>query len=169
MKLLEWKLNSYINEMANISEMQSGFVPDRGTIDGIFVVRQLQKYITAKKLLDVALIDLEKAFDYVPRKVLLWVLRSFGVQECVVCGFKGMYLCPELSVSQWSVQWGVLAWELVCISEPTALYPGARDACAWVPHWYDMEASLHRWLCAHCRHPGGVYLQAQGMEGWHGK
>ena len=48
MKLLEWMLNSYIHEKANIDEMQYGFVPGRGTTDGIFVVSQLHKYTTVK-------------------------------------------------------------------------------------------------------------------------
>ena len=48
MKLLEWVLDSYIREMVNIDEMQFGFLPGRGTTEGIFVVCQLQeKYIAA--------------------------------------------------------------------------------------------------------------------------
>ena len=30
-------------------------------------------------------------------------------------------------------------------------------------------ASLRWWPCAHYGHPGGVYLQDQYVEGWHGK
>ena len=71
MKLLGLVPDSYICEMINIDEMQFGFVHGRGTIDGIFIVRQLQeKYITANKLLYFAFFDLVKAFDRVPRKVL---------------------------------------------------------------------------------------------------
>ena len=83
MKLLEPVLDSYICQMVNIDEMQFAFVPGRGTSDAIFIFRQLQgKYIVAaNKRLYFAFIDLEKAFNPVPRKVLWWALRSLRVDE----------------------------------------------------------------------------------------
>ena len=72
--------------------MQFGFVPGRGTTDAIFVARQLQgKYMAAKELPYFAFVDIEKAFDYVPRKVLKWVLRSLKVTEWALCVIQGMY------------------------------------------------------------------------------
>ena len=86
MKLLERVLDSFIREMVDIDAMQFGFVPGRGTTDAIFIIRQLQeKYIAAYKPLYFAFVDLEKAFDRVPRKVLWWALRSLGVEEWAVC------------------------------------------------------------------------------------
>ena len=78
MKLLEWVQDSSIYQMVNINGMQFTFMPGIGTTDAIFIVRQLQeKYIAgANKQLYFAFIDLEKAFDRVPRKVLWWALRS---------------------------------------------------------------------------------------------
>ena len=47
------------------------FEQGRGTKDAIFVVQQLQeKYLAVNKWLCMALADLEKAFDRVPRKVI---------------------------------------------------------------------------------------------------
>ena len=44
--------------------MQFGFMPDRGTTDAIFIVRQLQeKYLHINKDLYMVFVDLEKAFD----------------------------------------------------------------------------------------------------------
>ena len=64
MKLLERVLYFYICKMPNIDEMQFGFVPGRDTTDAAFIVRQLQdKYIAANKLLYIAFVDLEKAFE----------------------------------------------------------------------------------------------------------
>ena len=71
---------------------QFGFVPCRGTTDTIFVVRQLQeKYLAANKRLYMAFIDLEKAFDRVPKKVIWWALRKLGVEELIVRMVQGMY------------------------------------------------------------------------------
>ena len=82
MKLLEWVLDSYINEMVNIDKIQFDFVSGKGTTDAIFIISQLKKYMAANKWLYFAFIVLEKAFDHVPRKVLWWALRScceFGI------------------------------------------------------------------------------------------
>ena len=49
------------------------------------VVRQLQeKYQAANKRLYMAFVDLENAFDQVPRKVIWWALRKHGVEEWIV-------------------------------------------------------------------------------------
>ena len=79
--------------MVNIDEMQIAFLPGRGTTEAIFIVCQLQeKYIAApNKRLYFAFVDLEKAFDHVPREVLWWALRSLGVDEWAVHGIQGMY------------------------------------------------------------------------------
>ena len=62
-----------------------GFVSGRGTTDAIFVVMQLQeKYLAAINRLYMAFIDLEKAFDRVPWKVIWWALRKLGVDEWIV-------------------------------------------------------------------------------------
>ena len=38
-----------------------------------------------------AFVDLEKAFDRVPRKVIWWALRKLGVDEWIVRLVQGMY------------------------------------------------------------------------------
>ena len=38
-----------------------------------------------------AFIDLEKAFDQVPRKLIWWALRKLGVEEWIVRLVQGMY------------------------------------------------------------------------------
>ena len=92
MKLLECVMDPCIRKMVNIDDMHFAFVPGRGTTDTIFTVRQLQeKYIAAKKPLFFAFVDLEKAFDRVPRKVLWWALRSLGVEEWAVRVIQAMY------------------------------------------------------------------------------
>ena len=92
MKLCEGVLEKSIRGMVDINGMQFGFVPGKGTTDAIFIARQMQeKYRAAKKPLYFAFVDLEKAFDRVPREVLWWALRSVGVEEWAVTVIKGMY------------------------------------------------------------------------------
>ena len=111
MKLLERVLDSFIPEMVDIDAMQFGFVPGRGTTGAIFIIRQLQeKYITANKPLYFAFVDLEKAFDRVPRKVLWWALRSLGVEEWAVRVIQGLNTDVKSRVrvnGQYSKEFGV--------------------------------------------------------------
>ena len=95
MKLLKRVLDSFIQEMVDIDAVHFGFVWGRGTTDAIFIIHQLQeKRISANKPLYFAFVDLDKAFDPVPRKVLWWALRSLGVEEWAV--IQGMYKCQHM-------------------------------------------------------------------------
>ena len=92
MKVLERIVDGLIRQVVSIDDSQFGFIPGRGTTDAIFVVRQLQeKYLAANKRLYMALVDLEKASDRVPRKVIWWALRKLGVDEWIVRLVQGMY------------------------------------------------------------------------------
>ena len=92
MKILERIVDCLIRQLVSIDDSKFGLVPGRGTTDAIFVVRQLQeKYLAANKRLYMSFIDLEKAFDRVPRKVIWWALRKLGVEEWIVRLVQGMY------------------------------------------------------------------------------
>ena len=54
---------------------------------------QLQeKYLAKKKELWITFVDLEKAFDRVPREVVWWALRKVGVEEWLVKVIQSMYV-----------------------------------------------------------------------------
>ena len=92
MKLVEHVLEIQIRQMININEMQFGFIPGRGTTDAIFIIYQLQeKYLAVNKPLYLAFVDLEKAFDFVPRKVIWWPMRKLGAEEWAIRVVQGMY------------------------------------------------------------------------------
>ena len=48
--------------------MQFGFMPGKGAVDAIFIVRRMQEEY--QKKLYMCFVDMEKAFDRVPRKVM---------------------------------------------------------------------------------------------------
>ena len=92
MKILERIVDGLIRQVVSIDDSQFGFVSGRGTTDAIFLVGQLQeKYLAVNKRLYMAFVDLEKAFDRVPRKVTWWALRKLGVEEWIVRSVQGMY------------------------------------------------------------------------------
>jgi len=92
MKIMERIIERKVRKRVQIDDMQFGFRPGRGTIDAIFIVRQMQeKYLGKKKDLWMAFVDLEKAFDRVPREVVWWALRKLGVEEWLVRIIMSMY------------------------------------------------------------------------------
>ena len=80
MKMLERVLEKKIRCQVSIDNMQFGFIPGKGTTDAIFIMRQVQE-----KQLYYAFVDLEKAFDRVPREVVRWALHEMGSAEAE-CG-----------------------------------------------------------------------------------
>ena len=80
--------------------MQNEFMPGRSSIDAVFIVRQLmEKYETAERKLFMFFVDLEKAFDRVPREVIWWSLRRKGVLEREVKAIMEMYDNIKTSVN----------------------------------------------------------------------
>ena len=89
MKVLD-RIMVRLRQLVSIDDSQFGFVPGRGTTDAIFVAKQLQEKYLANKRLYMAFVDLEKAFDGVPQKLIRWALRKLGVEEWIVRLVQGM-------------------------------------------------------------------------------
>ena len=68
-------------------------LPRRGTVDAVFVLRIPSEKIRAKnKKLFFIFVNLEKAFDRVPREVIHFALRRNGIPEYLVNGlFMSLY------------------------------------------------------------------------------
>ena len=60
-----------------------------------FMARQMQENFRVKgKKLYFGFVDLEKAFDWVPREVISWAMRKLGVEEWLVSAFgSDVYVC----------------------------------------------------------------------------
>ena len=92
LKVIQRIIEDLIHNFVKIDDMKFGFMPGRGNTDAIFIVRQIQEaYIGKNRNLYFAFVDLEKAFDKVPRKVLWWALRKVGVPEWIVRVIQVMY------------------------------------------------------------------------------
>ena len=57
--------------------MQFGFMPERGTIDAVHILRrQQEKYHAKGKKLYMHFVELEKALNRIPRKMLEWAMKE---------------------------------------------------------------------------------------------
>ena len=85
MKVFERVLEKRIRCQVSIDNMQFSFIPGKGTTNAIFIMRQVQeKHKAKKKKLYYAFVDFEKAFDRIPREVMIWASRKLCVDEWLI-------------------------------------------------------------------------------------
>jgi hypothetical protein len=93
MKVWEKVLEDRLKKIIKINECQFGFQQGKSTTDAIFILRQVQeRYLEKKKMLYHVFVDLEKAFDRVPRETISWALRRQGVPESLVNQVMALYV-----------------------------------------------------------------------------
>ena len=74
------------------SEQQYGFMPGKSTTDALFALRVLmEKYREGQKELHCVFLDLEKAYDKVPREEVWYCMRKSGLAEKYVRIVQDMY------------------------------------------------------------------------------
>ena len=99
MKLWERVIEARLREIVNIRENQFGFRPGMSTTEPVFALRQLQEKCREKnKDLLMVFVDLEKAFDRIPRDLIWWCLRKKGVPEEYVKIVQDMYRSSKTQV-----------------------------------------------------------------------
>ncbi|KAK1613062.1 hypothetical protein QYE76_036735 [Lolium multiflorum] len=92
MKIWERVIEHRLKRMTSVTKNQFGFMPRRSTMETIFLVRQLmERYKKQKKDLHMVFIDLEKAYDKIPRQVMWWALEKHKVPAKYITLIKDMY------------------------------------------------------------------------------
>ena len=75
-----------------MSENQFGFTPSKSTMEAIYLLRRvIEKYKEKKRDIHMVFIDLEKAYDRVPRDIIWWVLEKKGVTKGYIDVIRDMY------------------------------------------------------------------------------
>jgi hypothetical protein len=92
MKLWERVIEHRLRMVTTVSEKQFGFMPGRSTMEAIYLLRRMvEKYRAKKNDLHMVFIDLEKAYDRVPRDIIWWVLERKGVTKGYIDVIRDMY------------------------------------------------------------------------------
>ena len=99
MKVWERIIEARLRDRVEISKQQYGFMPGKGTTDAMFALRMLmEKYKKGQRELHCVFVDLEKAYDRVPREELWYCMIKSGIGKKYVQLVQDMYEGSETVV-----------------------------------------------------------------------
>ncbi|KAK3535459.1 hypothetical protein QTP70_016880, partial [Hemibagrus guttatus] len=153
MKLWERVVEARLRKVVEVCEQQYGFMPRKSTTDAIFALRILmEKYRDGQRELHCVFVDLEKAYDRVPREELWYCMRKSGVAEKYVRVVQDMYERSR-TVVRCAVVMGQLSEEVRQESPWTMMF--ADDIVICSESREQVEENLERWRFA---------LERRGMK-----
>ncbi|GJZ57205.1 retrovirus-related pol polyprotein LINE-1 [Tanacetum coccineum] len=92
MKLWERVIERRLRRETSVSENQFGFMPGRSSVEAIHLIRSLmKKYRERQRDLHMAFLDLEKAYDSVPRELIWKTLVNKGTSKRYIKIIRDMY------------------------------------------------------------------------------
>ncbi|XP_071739553.1 uncharacterized protein [Rutidosis leptorrhynchoides] len=112
MKLWERVIEKRLRLETTVLENQFGFMPGHSSMEAIHIIRSLtEKYREKQKCLEMAFLDLEKAYDCVPRKLIWKTLNARGIPSRYIraivdmCG-GGWGVCVGVHLASFGTSWG---------------------------------------------------------------
>ena len=99
MKVWERIIEARLRDIVEISKQQYRVLPGKGTTDAMFALKMLvEKYREGQRELHCVFVDLEKAYDRVPREELWHSMRTSGIMKKYVRVVQDMYEGSETVV-----------------------------------------------------------------------
>ncbi|KAK3524718.1 hypothetical protein QTP86_001217 [Hemibagrus guttatus] len=177
MKVWERVVEARLRKLVEICEQQYGFMPRKSTTDAIFALRILmEKYRDGQRELHCVFVDLEKAYDRVPREELWYCMRKSGVAEKYVRVVQDMYersrtvgVMDQLSeeVRQESPWTMMFADDIVICSESREQVEENLERWRFALKRRGMKVSRSKteYMCVNEREGSGtVRLQSEGVK-----
>ena len=91
MKVLQMVIEKRHRRMVTSNKMQFGFISEKGTNDAVYLHNVESRVLCKGKKLHMCFVDLEKALNRVPRKLLEWAMRKKGIPQVLVRSVMSLY------------------------------------------------------------------------------